>query len=94
MSKRALVWRDETSYSRDEKEPRTPRTWATSVGPIRVWVSRHIHYAPDEWTIGASALVVTRAAKSKDLEEAKAEAVTALRRIVAQIVKALPEGEA
>lgn len=83
-----------TSYCSDEKEPRTPRTWEAAVGPIRVWVLRHILYASDEWVIGASALVITHAAKSKDLEGAKAEAVAELRRIVAQIVEALPEEQA
>lgn len=44
-----MIWRDITSFSRDEKD-RTPRTFQADVLGTRLIVTRHIDY-PGKWCV-------------------------------------------
>lgn len=44
------MWKDSTSYSRDDKE-RVQTAWTAESGPVRITVTcGHIHYRP-EWVM-------------------------------------------
>jgi hypothetical protein len=71
------TWEDATSYSRGEKN-RTPSMWrvVTDKG-MRVFVHRHIHYAPDQWLLSCYTpdLCQNVVLKSTEADEAKREAL-------------------
>lgn len=88
-----VEWKDASSWSqRDSKEVRSvPRTWTADIGKFRLSVSRHIDHEPDVWVLRCyPGLFSGVEAASKDIDEAKAQAVEMLRAIcedtVARIV--------
>lgn len=44
------VWKDTTSYSRDDDKTK-PRTWTFGTGPFSVTVTKGHIYAPDRWVM-------------------------------------------
>lgn len=66
------VWKSE--YSRE-----TPRTWEMLLGrrsgSIRIVVTRHIHYSPDDWVLACEPWFTSYVLKSKEIEDAKREAI-------------------
>ena len=53
--KQAAQWKDTTSYSRSDAEPRTAREWTfTGSDPIitiEVTIHRHMHHPPTTWLL-------------------------------------------
>lgn len=74
----AVSFRDVTSYSRSTKD-RIPRTWEANIAGVRLTVTRHIFYPDDSWVVAsAPSIIETQVLQSKDIEEAKDEAVELL----------------
>ncbi len=69
-----IEWKDRTSYSRSETD-RTPRSWHARAGMIEIAVHRHVSYAPDVWLLSCPPIADKLVLTSKDIDEAKAEAV-------------------
>jgi hypothetical protein len=68
-----MQWKDETSYSRGDKE-RVPTTFAAICGPLKLVVtSGHVHY-PGRW-VARCHLFDTKPLKATSREEAQAEVV-------------------
>lgn len=78
----ALVWRDETSYSRGERGVAEPRVLETYVGTLCISVHRYLHLE-DVWYVTCHDVGVSmRALSATDLEAAKHEAVGVVREAV------------
>ena len=74
----ADIWNDITSYSRNNKE-RVPQTWELKRDSLRIRVSRHINYEPDQWLLSCREFGIdNHLLKSKNIEEAKNEALVLL----------------
>lgn len=74
----AVEFKDVTSHSQGIKE-RTPRTWEAKIGCVRLTVTRHVHYALDEWIARSHPNIIDmELLQSKDIDEAKDEAVELL----------------
>lgn len=86
MSK--LVWKDISSFSQSDKV-RAVNSVEADAGVFRLRVHRHIYYNPDDWLLSVGGLVDKRLLKSKDLEEAKAEAVEYIRKLMTNVLEAL-----
>lgn len=85
----AIEFKDTTSYSRDEKD-RTPRTWQAHIGKFSITVTRHINYDPDVWIAMTSPDILDKKVlKSKDIEDAKKEAIDLFREGCQKIIEAL-----
>lgn len=66
-------WRDVTSFSQNAKD-RTPRTWNAKFGAFNLVLTRHMDYAPDQWTAYCHGVFPQRAMASKDVGEAACQA--------------------
>lgn len=66
-------WRDVTSFSQNAKD-RTPRTWNAKFGAFSLVITRHMDYAPDQWTAYCHGVFPQRAMASKDVREAACQA--------------------
>ena len=95
MAERAemAVWKDKTTYTRDQvvAADRTPRILSVNLGGVQLSVHRHIHHGPDVWLASCTPQFFCQVQlKSADIEEAKAEAITLLRKHVEKAFCALP----
>jgi len=84
MAERA-EWKDKTTYTRDQvvAADRTPRILSVNLGGVQLSVHRHIHHSPDVWLASCTPQFFCQVQlKSADIEEAKAEAITLLRKHV------------
>lgn len=69
-----MQWKDETSYSRGDKE-RVPTTFTATCGPLMLAVtSGHVYY-PGRWVGHCRPLFDTKPLKATSREEAQAEVV-------------------
>lgn len=83
-----IQWKDVTSYSKIAKD-RTPRTWQTYVAGIRLTVTRHLDYEPDEWIANSYPnLLESQLLESKSVEDAKDEAIKLLVCCCKQVIDA------
>lgn len=82
-------WKDISSYSRGDRD-RTPHSWECKVAGIRLVVTRHIHHDPSDWLVRCG-ILPERVLKSKDIDDAKAEALAMLRSAAQQIVDGAAE---
>jgi len=87
-----IEWKDASSWSqKDSAEARSvPKTWSTIVGPVRLSVTRHIHYDPDTWVMSCNPPVVMQTPlESADIDRAKEQALEKLHdfccRVMAEI---------
>ena len=69
------MWKDISSYSQREKD-RTPKTWQFISNGVLLVVTRHIHLSPDVWAARCEPSVSLVELKSKDIDDAKKEAVS------------------
>ena len=83
-----LAWKDETSYSRNETN-RTPKTWVAKVGSLRLYVTRHIDHGENDWLCSCDPFFDIRMLESKEIDEAKAEAVVLLKHELERCMKPL-----
>jgi hypothetical protein len=72
-----------------------PKTWEASIGlGIRLVVTRHIDYEPDAWIARSQPSILDMVVlQSKDIEEAKAEAVELLVSRCKQIIRECEDGK-
>lgn len=85
------IWRDKTSYSQMDPEPRVPRTWELKInGDFRVIVTRYVGYPPDQWLMTCRPFFELEELKSKDAEEAKREAIDRVRARLQDALRVLP----
>jgi hypothetical protein len=75
MTQEKPIWRDETTYSRDDKD-RNPSIWNLYAGNLKITVHRHIHYAPDIWLLSCSDFYDKYELPDKDVEKAKKRAIS------------------
>lgn len=84
----AIKFKDVTSHSKSS-EDRTPRTWEAEIASVRLTVTRHRDYLPDEWIATSyPELVCMELLQSKDVIEAQNEAVELLSSRCNAIVRA------
>ena len=67
-------WEDISSYSRNDKE-RIPSVWQIDIGGLSLCVHRHIHYPKDSWLFSCDLLFDKYELDSKNIDEAKDEAI-------------------
>ena len=73
-----MHWKDISSHSKSSKD-RTPKTWQTSIAGIRLVITRHRDYDPDDWIVRSHPeLLDSELLESKDVDAAKAEAESRL----------------
>jgi len=86
------IWKDVSSYSQSDKE-RVPKSFEIMAGGsrgIRIVVSRHIHYEPDQWLLQCHDLSIdNNLLQNKDLEKAQEEAIQKVRAYVKSLAAAL-----
>jgi hypothetical protein len=78
-------------YSRGQEK--IPHTWKLQIGDFTLVLHRHIHYEPDDWLMSFENVINKKLLKSKDVEEAKAEALGIIKRIFEKAMKDLNDGE-
>jgi hypothetical protein len=90
MAKPKLVWRDVSSYSRDEA--RVPKSVEFATKDLRVCVTRHRDYGPDVWCLVCHDVFMSYplVLKAKQLEDAKAEALVVVRGRLERMLGSLP----
>lgn len=67
-------WKDTSTFSQGDKV-RTPNCWRISGGGVTIILHRHIHYEKDDWLMSCEPWFTTRMLQSKDVDDAKAEAL-------------------
>jgi hypothetical protein len=80
-------WEDVSSFSQNDKE-RIPNCFAIRFGDrsLKLTVHRHIHYKPDQWLASCQPdLFRQKLLESKDIEEAKVEALHRLKAMLTEI---------
>lgn len=87
-----IEWRDITTRKRDGRVEE-PRTWEIVSGTLRVVVTRHLDH-PGEWLMRCDEIGIGLSPlKSRDIEEAKLEALSRVRTrgeaILARVMKML-----
>jgi hypothetical protein len=89
----AHKWKDATSYSQSDKE-RVPQTWELRLNTLRVIITRHIWFKPDEWVLSCPELGVDQhMLRSKDLEKAKDEALHFIHAKVKRFINDIKEAQ-
>lgn len=87
-------WRDDTSYSRSEPEPRTPRVWLLDLGILKIVV--HRLHGCDGWYLKCSEIGMgKRWLRSESVEEAQREAlevVASTATMIADVVRKETDG--
>jgi hypothetical protein len=73
-----IEWKDETTYSRSNKE-RAPRVWTAKAGGLTVTVHRHIHFGPHAWLVTCAPWFDCRELPTTGEESAKAQALDLVR---------------
>jgi hypothetical protein len=87
-----IEWTDVSSFSQraDRSEP---NSWCAEIGRFRLRVHRHIHYPENVWLASCDQLFSNRELVSLDADEAKKEAVRALKTILTNALQAIVVGE-
>ena len=76
--KERITFKDVTSYSRRDKK-KIPQTFEARIAGVRLTVTRHIYYRPDQWVVSTSDdLIHQQPLESTDLQDAMQEAVNTL----------------
>lgn len=89
-TKPPTVWKDETSYSRDQ--PRIPHVWSLDLGELRVTITDNHRDNPGKWQVSCHRLdVIDKELRAATLEQAKAEAVIHCIVTVNKLAKCLVE---
>jgi len=83
---KGIVWKDTTSYSqREPLDQRVPRIWKAQVGDIDIIVTRNIYF-PDRWFCRSHFLHIDGILRSKDIEQAKIEALKVVKQKLQEYV--------
>jgi len=87
-----IQWTDASSWSRGEEDRSQPKAWQAKIGTFRVLVHRHIHYPSNDWLASYEPRVLPMIPlTSRDVEEAKREAVAKLKAVCEAVIKAIDE---
>lgn len=98
-----MEWKNSTSYSRgDDKKTMEPSAWSLALGDDRfkptISLHRSIYQAPDVWLVSFTDLNIrNRVLGSKDVDDAKAEAVQVVKdrvKEVAALLASVPKKKA
>lgn len=82
------MWKDISSYSRNDKD-RTPKTWEFAGVGVRVVVTRHMDYSPDVWLARCEPYFSIVELKSKDIAAAKNEAMNLVKNCLRKALASL-----
>ena len=82
-----MIWKNVTTISQDAKHG--PSVYETQLGRFRLVVHRHIHYPANVWLASCESVLNKRELASRDIEDAKSEAVEMLRVILTNALKAM-----
>lgn len=82
-----LVWKDNTSYARGDKE-RVPRVWHLEKGGLAISVHRYVG-CHDQWFVTCEPFFNVRPLQAKEVEAAKNEALALVRVRVKELASAL-----
>ena len=86
-----VTWTDISSRSQGEAIDSPPRTVKAKHGPVRVVVTRHIHY-PGSWTMVCDGILPDRLdLDTDDLDRAKAKALDIVLRAISQRARKLDD---
>lgn len=80
-------WKDISSFSQSDKV-RTPNCFETRCGKFRLIV-HHYHGCGDTWFASCHRIFEQHELKSKDIEDAKVEAVELLKKILTEALESL-----
>ena len=87
-----VEWKDTSSWSQsDTKEDRkTAKAWTAKIGTFTLKVHRHVYFPPDVWLVSCQPGVLSQVElESKDIDEAKCQAVAKLQAICEETVQAI-----
>jgi len=84
-----MIWKDVTTISQDAKHG--PSVFETRLGRFRLVVHRHIHYPANVWLASCESALNKRELASRDIEDAKSEAVAMLRAVLVTALDAMGE---
>lgn len=87
-----IEWKDTSSWSQNdtEEDRKTPKVWTAKIGKFTLKVHRHIHYPADVWLATCHPDVMSQVVlASKDIDEAKCQAVAKLQVICEEAVQAI-----
>lgn len=87
-----IEWKDVTSYYRSD-EARVSKSFEYQTDFLRFTVTRHENHGPDVWTLRCDDVGIdyNRALDSKELDDAKAEAIEFVRRRLSEMLRSLPK---
>lgn len=75
-----VEWKDVSSFSQNTKrEDRIPKSFSMYIAGERLTVTRHIHYAPDEWIASYGGMIGGLVVGNGSAEDAKSRALTLVR---------------
>jgi hypothetical protein len=83
-----MLWKDASSYSKSDTD-RSPNCWVAKAGNLRLTLHRHIHYPKDTWLLSCAPFFDKRVLLSKDIVEAKSEALSLVRPEIQKVALAL-----
>ena len=84
-----VEWKDATSYSQGDKE-RIPRSWKAQIGRFILTVHRYAGCG-GVWFASCHGLFETRELKSKDVDEAKCQAVAMLQVVCEEAIAVITQ---
>jgi hypothetical protein len=73
-----MQWEDKTCFSQSDKS-RIPTTFVAVAGGLNITVTRHIHYAPNDWVLICEPWFMKKVISSGTADEAKESAIIAVR---------------
>lgn len=76
-----MKWKDISTYSKGDVD-RSSNSLLAKAGKLTICVHRHIHYPADTWLLSCKPFFDLKVLKSKNIDEAKAEAIELVRREV------------
>lgn len=72
-----LNWKDEESRKTGEVE-----SSELKLTDFKLVIHRHIHYSPDDWLLSVHYLMDKKVLKSKDIKDAKIEALNIIKTVL------------
>lgn len=84
------AWKDITSHSKgsDRSEVKSVEAY---IGKSRLIVTKHIHYAPDEWTAVLDGVFTRRIVSKGSLQDAKEKALILADQILKEMLSQVSE---
>lgn len=82
-----MEWKDVSTHSRGTSN-REPNAWRISAGGLSLTIHRHIYHKPDDWLMTFSPWYEAKLLTSKEVGEAKAEALAKARAVINAAVDA------